>query len=154
WIGISWTLRLMGLFREAFDVSQDAWDFAQDPEGLGQEHLATVRSVTTYTIVCRRLPQRRQEALDLARATLELATSRFGESHPETLAIAISLSNLLRTIGEQHHPEALELAASTAARYPAAYGEDHPFNYGCMSNLALMRRVTMDYAGARDLNEK
>lgn len=154
WIGIAWTLRLMGLFREAFDVSQDAWDFGQDPDGLGPEHLATMRSVTAYTIVCRRLPQRRQEALDLARTTLELATSRFGEDHPETLAIAISLSNLLRTIGEPHHPEALELAASTAVRYPTSYGEDHPFNYGCMGNLALMRRVTKDYVGARELNEK
>jgi tetratricopeptide (TPR) repeat protein len=154
WIGLSWTLRLMGRYREAYDVGQDAWDFGQDPEGLGPDHLATLRSVNTYTIVCRRIPERRQEALDLAGPTYELATSRFGENHPDTLAIAISLSNLLRTTDESYHGEALALAKSTVDRYPRAYGEDHPYNYGCMSNLALLRRVTGESAAARELDER
>src|SRR6185437_14413410 len=153
-IGLSWTLRLMGQYREAYDVGQGAWDFGQDPDGLGPEHLATVRSVIAYTIVCRRLPEKRLEALELARATLELATSRFGENHPETLAIAISLSNLLRTIDDAYHDEALSLAEVTVRRYPRAYGESHPYNFGCMSNLAVLRRVTGDQIGARELNER
>jgi tetratricopeptide (TPR) repeat protein len=154
WIGLSWTLRLMGEYRQAYDVGQGAWDFGQDPDGLGPEHLATVRSVIAYTIVCRRLPEKRLEALELARATLELATSRFGENHPETLAIAISLSNLLRTIDDAYHDEALSLAEVTVRRYPRAYGESHPYNFGCMSNLAVLRRVTGDQIGARELNER
>jgi hypothetical protein len=154
WVGLSWTLRLMGRYTEAYDVGQDAWDFGQDPEGLGPEHLATVKSVITYTIVCRRLPEKRLEALDLARATLALATSRFGAEHPETLAIAISLSNLLRATDETYHGEALALAESTVKRYPRAYGENHPYNYGCMSNLALLRRVTGEPAKARTLDEE
>jgi tetratricopeptide (TPR) repeat protein len=154
WIGLSWTLRLMGLYREAYDVSQDAWDYGQDPDGLGPEHLSTLRSVNGYTIVCRRLPEKRLEALELARATLDLATRRFGEGHPDTLAIAVSTSNLLRTISDDYHPEALALAETTVRRYPGVYGENHPYNYGCLSNLALLRRVTGDLAGGRALDEQ
>ena len=149
WIGISYTLRLMGKFDDAFDVSQDAWDFGRKPEGLGREHLFTLRSVNAYVIVSRRLPEKRLDALELGKTTLELSSRRYGDDHPDTLAIAISVSNLLRTIGKSYHGEALALAESTVARYPAAYGKNHPFNYGCMSNLALLRRVTGDHATAR-----
>jgi hypothetical protein len=155
WIGISWTLRLLGQFQEAFDVGQEARDFAEDPDGsLGQEHVATLRTVIAYTIVCRRIPEKREEALELARTTLSLSTSRYGAYHPETLAIGISLSNLLRTMSEDCHGEALELAEETMGLYPRVYGEKHPYNFGCMSNLALLRRVTGDPAAARGLDEK
>jgi tetratricopeptide (TPR) repeat protein len=155
WNGISWTLRLLGQFKEAVDVSQDAWDYGRDPvNNLGPEHLATVRSVNGYVIVSRRIPEQRLEALELCKATLELATRLFGDDFPDTLAIAISQSNLLRTISEDHHGEALALAKSTVERYPGVYGADHPYNYGCMSNLALLRRVTGDPDEARELDEK
>jgi tetratricopeptide (TPR) repeat protein len=154
WIGISWTLRLMGMFQQAFDVSQDALDYGRDPDGLGPEHLGTLRSVNGYAIVSRRIPERRLEALELSRVTLEMASRLFGDAHPDTLAIAIGVSNLLRTIGEDRHGEALALAESTVARYPGVYGADHPYNYGCMSNLALLRRVTGDPVAARELDEK
>jgi tetratricopeptide (TPR) repeat protein len=154
WVGISWTLRLLGRFQQAFDVSQEARDYGEAPEGLGQEHPATLRSVIAYTIVCRRIPQRRQEALELARATFELSTSRYGEDHPETLAIAISLSNLLRTMSEDYHREALTLAEATVARYPGVYGANHPYNFGCLSNLALLRRITGDPVAARKDDER
>jgi tetratricopeptide (TPR) repeat protein len=154
WIGISWTLRLLGQFREAFDVSQEARDYAEDPDGLGPEHVTTLRAVIAYTIVCRRIPELRQEALELARTALELSTSRYGANHPETLAIGISLSNLLRTMSNDYHAEALALAESTVGRYPLVYGANHPYNFGCMSNLALLRRVTGDPAAARELDEQ
>ena len=154
WIGLSWTLRLMGLYQEAFDVSEDAWDYGRDPDGLGPEHLSTLRSVNGYTIVCRRLPEKRLEALELAKGTLDLSSRRFGEGHPDTLAIAVSTSNLLRTISEAHHGEALALAESTVARYPSVYGEKHPYNYGCLGNLALLLRVTGDPRAARSLDER
>ena len=104
--------------------------------------------------MCRRLPEKREEALELSKRTLELSTRLFGDAHPDTLAIAISVSNLLRTISEDLHGEALELAESTVARYPGVYGEDHPYNHGCLSNLALLRRVTGDPATARALDEQ
>jgi len=154
WLGISWTLRLMGLFQEAFDVGQDAWEFGQAPEGLGAEHLSTLRSINAYTIVSRRIPDKRSDALELAKATLELSSRLFGDTHPDTLAIAISVSNLLRTISDNLQGEALQLALATAERYPGVYGEDHPYNYGCQSNLALLRRVTGDPAMAREIDEK
>jgi hypothetical protein len=153
-IGLSWTLRLMGRYREAYDMGQDAWDIGQDPEGLGPEHLATVRSGIAYTVVCRRLPELRQEALDLARSTLDLVASRFGANHPETLASEISLSNLLRATDAAHHAEALQLAQTTLDRYPRTYGDNHPYYYGCMGNLALLKRVAGDPDGARELNER
>ena len=154
WIGLSWTLRLMGQYREAFDLSQDARDFGQESSGLGPEHPSTLRSVNGYTIVCRRLPEKRMDALEIARATYDLALRRFGESHPDTLAIAVSVSNLLRTISGDYHGEALALAETTVARYPRVYGEDHPYNYGCLSNLALLRRMTDAFVEARALDEQ
>jgi tetratricopeptide (TPR) repeat protein len=155
WNGISWTLRLMGQFQEAFDVSQDARDYGHDPENnLGPEHLGTLRSVNGYVIVSRRIPEQRLEALEVSKTTLELASRLFGDTHPDTLGIAIGVSNLLRTISEDRHPEALALAKSTVERYPGVYGQDHPYNFGCMSNLALLRRVTGDPDEARKLDEK
>jgi hypothetical protein len=154
WIGISWTLRLLGQFQLAFDVGQEAHDYAVEPEGLGPEHLATLRAVTAYTIVCRRIPQMREDALELARTTYEVSTNRYGENHPETLAIGISLSNLLRTMSDDFHPEALALAEATVSRYPRVYGPNHPYNFGCMNNLALLRRVMGNPAAARDTVEQ
>jgi tetratricopeptide (TPR) repeat protein len=155
WIGLSWTLRLLGQFKEAFDVGQDALDYGQDPQqGLGPDHLATIRSITAYTVVSRKLPDRRTEALELGKTTLDLASRLFGDDHPDTLAIAVSVSNLLRTISDDLNGEALELAESTMARYPGVYGADHPYNYGCMSNLALLKRVTGDPVAARALDEE
>jgi tetratricopeptide (TPR) repeat protein len=154
WIGIAWTLRLLGQFQLAFDVGQEARDYAEDPDGLGPEHVATLRAVTAYTIVCRRIPQMREEALEVARATLELSTNRYGEDHPETLAIGISLSNLLRTTSDDYHDEALALAEATVSRYPRVYGPNHPYRFGCMTNLALLRRIIGDPATARDIDEQ
>jgi tetratricopeptide (TPR) repeat protein len=154
WIGLSWTLRLLGQFQEAYDVSQDAMDYGQDPEGLGPEHLATLKSVIGYTIVCRRLPERRLEALEVARETLDLMSRRFGKSHPDTLALASSVSNMLRTVGKAHHAEALALAEATVEMYPSVYGENHPYNFGCLSNVALLRREAGEPAAARQLDER
>ncbi|MBO0803755.1 MAG: tetratricopeptide repeat protein [Nocardiopsaceae bacterium] len=154
WVGIAWTLRLMGKFRESFDVSEDARDYGQELEEIGPEHLSTLRAVNAYLIVSRRLSDKREDALELGRATLELATRRYRDGHPDTLAIAISVSNLLRTIDTRHHPEALRLAETTVERYPAVYGEGHPYTHGCRTNLALLKRVTGDPATARELDEK
>jgi tetratricopeptide (TPR) repeat protein len=152
--GMSWTLRLLGLYQQAFDVGQEAMDYGRDPDGLGPDHLSTLRSVNGFTIVSRRLPDKREDALELARDSLELSNRLFGENHPDTLAIAVSLSNLLRTMGQEYHAEALSLAVDTVARYPGVYGSDHPYNYGCLSNLALLSRETGDLATARDLDRR
>jgi tetratricopeptide (TPR) repeat protein len=154
YIGMSWSLRLLGLYQEAFDVGQEAMDYGRDPDGLGPEHLSTLRSVNGFTIVSRRLPDKREEALKLARDSLELSSRLFGGSHPDTLAIAVSLSNLLRTTSREYHPEALALAEQTVERYPNVYGEEHPYNYGCLSNLALLKRETGDLETARQLDEE
>jgi hypothetical protein len=150
WNGMAWALRLLGEHVAALDVNQDALDYAR--ETLGPEHIATLRTVNAYTIVCRRFPELRLEGIEVARNSLNLSRRLFGEAHPEALTIAINVSNLLRATSEEHHPEALELAESTASKYPRVYGEDHPYNYGCIANLALLKRVMGDHAEAQRLN--
>ena len=154
WIGLSWTLRLMGSYEEAYEVGEDARDYGEASSHLGPEHLSTLRSRIGWTIVCRRIEDKRPEALRVAREMYDLMTHKFGPSHPDTLAIAVSLSNLLRATDERYQTEALDLAEKTAAMYPAVYGPQHPYNFGCMGNVALMRRVTGNPEGARQLDQE
>jgi tetratricopeptide (TPR) repeat protein len=154
WFGISWTLRLRGKFGDALDVAQDARDYGQSASGLGAEHLYTLRSVNAYLIACRRLPDKRLDALEESRELLDLATRRHGESNPDTLAIAIGMSNLMRATDASYHEKALELAEATVARFAAVYGDSHPYHYGCLTDLALLKRVTGDAAGARELDQQ
>ena len=153
WFGISWTLRLRGKFEEALDVAQDARDYGQ-ASGLGAEHLHILRAVNAYLIASRRLPDKRLEALEESREVLDLATRRHGDTNPDRLAIAIGMSNLMRTTDVSYHEKALELAQDTVSRFATVYGANHPYHYGCMTNLALLKRATSDAAGARELNQK
>jgi tetratricopeptide (TPR) repeat protein len=154
WTGLAWSLRMLGEFDTALDVSEDALDFGRSPAGPGSEHLAILRAVNAYLIAARRIENRRAEAIDQGRTTLELATRRYGGSHPDTLAITICMTNMLRSTDESYHAEALDLAQSAVDRFPAAYGHEHPYFYGCLGNLALMKRITGDPAGARELSEQ
>ena len=153
WFGISWTLRLRGNFVDALDVAQDARDYGQNSYGLGSEHLYTLRAVNAYLIGCRRLPDKRLDALEDGREVLDLATRRYGESNPDTLAIAIGMSNLMRATDVSYHERALELAEATVNRLAAVYGASHPYHYGCMTDLAVLKRVTGDAAAALELDQ-
>lgn len=148
--GLAWAVRMCGQVDEARDVSLDAW--ADGRARLGPEHLATLRSANAYSIACRRILTAREDALRVARESFETSSRLFGEDNPDSLAIAINLTNMLRTMGQ--FDKALELAERTVARYPAIYGEEHPYRYGCLGNLALLRRVTGDLADARKLDEQ
>jgi tetratricopeptide (TPR) repeat protein len=154
WVGISWSLRLLGKYDDALDVAHDARDYGQNSSGLGAEHLSTLRAVNAYLIASRRLPEKRLDALEEGSEVLDLATRRHGESNPDTLAIAIGMSNLMRTTDVSYFEKALELAQAAAERVSAVYGASHPYNYGSMTNLALLKRVTGDAAEARDLNQQ
>jgi tetratricopeptide (TPR) repeat protein len=154
WVGISWSLRLQGSFDEALDVAEDARDYGQNTSKLGAEHLFTLRAVNAYLITCRRLPDKRQDAVEDSRQLLDLATRRHGGSNPDTLAIAMALSNLMRSAAVSYQEEALELAATTAERVSAVYGANHPYNYGCLTNVALLKRATGDTAAAFELDQR
>jgi tetratricopeptide (TPR) repeat protein len=151
-VGISFAVRLRGKFNDALYMAQAARDYGQNESGLGAEHLSTLDAVNAYLIAARRLPDRRQDALEDSKTLLDLATRRHGESNPVTLAIAVARSSLLRTTDESER--ALELAAPTVDRFAKVYGERHPYHYGCMTNLALLKRVTGDAAEARDLDQR
>jgi tetratricopeptide (TPR) repeat protein len=154
WVGISWSLQLQGKFDDALDVAEDARDYGQNSSGLGAEHLSTLRAVNAYLITCRRLQDRRSDALEVSTELLELATRRHGENNPETLAIAIGTSNLMRSTDVSHHEQALELAEVTTERVAAVYGASHPYYYGCLINVALLKRAIGDNAGARELDQR
>jgi tetratricopeptide (TPR) repeat protein len=148
WLGLARAVRLCGNFTEARDVGEDARDFGR--ERLGPEHYMTLRAENDLSIALRRIPTGYDEALELALAVYERSNQILGAKHPDTMAAAISLTNIQRTIGQID--EALTLAESTVASYPGVYGPDHPYNYGCAGNLALLLRVNRDPASARELN--
>jgi tetratricopeptide (TPR) repeat protein len=149
WYNLAWAVRLQGKFNEARDVGEEAWAYGKDR--LGPDHWATLRAANGLSIAQRRIAPLRAEAMQRAGEVYDLCQKRFGDRNPDTMAAAISLTNVQRTNGLID--DALKLAESTVAKYPDIYGPDHPFNYGCIGNLALLRRVAGDPAEARRLNE-
>jgi tetratricopeptide (TPR) repeat protein len=149
WYNLAWTVRLQGRFTEARDVSEEAWAYGQ--ERLGSDHFATLRAANGLSIALRRIAPAREDALQIGQEVYNLAQKRFGDISPDTMAAAINVTNAQRANGLLG--EALALAESTAAQYPKVYGPEHPFNYGCTGNLALLRRITGDPDGARRQNE-
>jgi tetratricopeptide (TPR) repeat protein len=150
WTGLARAVRLCGQFAQARDLGEDARLYGLHE--LGSEHHLTLRATIDLSIAMRRIPAAYDEALELADEALDLCRRRRGELNPDTMAAAISLLNIQCVLGQTD--QALELAAVTAEKYPAVYGPDHPYNYGCMGNLAMLRRLKGDVAEARRLNEK
>lgn len=150
WNGLARAVRLCGSFSEARDVGEDAYEYGR--EVLGAEHYWTLRAQSDLSIALRRIAIAYEDALELAIDVLERCTRIFGEGHPDTLAAAISLTNVQRTMGQTG--QALTLAEDTVSRYPDIHGPDHPYNYGCQGNLALLRRVAGEPTAARRLNEE
>jgi tetratricopeptide (TPR) repeat protein len=146
--GLARAVRLGGDYKRARDVGMDALDFGR--EKLGADHYESLQTATDLSIALRRIASTYDEALELALDTFGRSSRLLGLGHPDTLAVAISLTNIQRTIGQTE--KALALAETTVDRYPDIYGPTHPYSYGCSGNLALMRRVTGDPARARDLN--
>jgi tetratricopeptide (TPR) repeat protein len=149
WNGLARDVRLCGDYAEARDVGEDAYDFGR--EALGPEHYLTLRSAKDYSIELRRIGTSFDDALELAQQVFDQCTRLLGPNNPDTLAAAISLTNIQRTIGQTD--KALATVEAMVRIYPTVYGPDHPYNYGCSSNLGLLRRVTGDPAAARDLDE-
>jgi tetratricopeptide (TPR) repeat protein len=149
WYNLAWAVRLEGKYSEARDVGEEAWDYGK--ERLGPDHFATLRTATGLSIALRRIAPAREEAMQIARDVSEQCKRRFGESHPDTMAAVINLTNIQRVNGLLG--DALTLARDTAAMYPGVYGPDHPYRYGSMGNLALLHRVVGDPAEARRVNE-
>jgi hypothetical protein len=149
WNCLARAVRLCGNYTEARDVGEDAYDYGR--EVLGPEHYMTLRTARDLSIALRRIATAYDDALEMATDVLNRCTRLFGTGHPDTLAAAINLTNIQRTINQLD--SALGLAESTVAGYPGIYGSDHPYTHGCIGNLALLRRVTGNAAGARQLNE-
>jgi tetratricopeptide (TPR) repeat protein len=149
WNGLAWALRLSGSYAEARYVGEEALDYGRDR--LGPEHYVTMRSAKGLSIALRYNPAAYEDALESAEQVYAAYKGLSGEANPDTMAAAVNLSNIQRTIGLTD--EALKLAESTADRYSEVYGPEHPYYYGCLGNTALLRRLTGDVEGARRLDE-
>jgi tetratricopeptide (TPR) repeat protein len=137
WTGLAWVVRCSGSYTEARDVSEDARDYGR--QFLGLEHYATLRSSVGLSIALRLTRIADEEALEIAKEVHDACRRGHGESHPDTLAAAINLTNVQRVMGQID--DALALTKETLERYPAIFGPDHPYNYGCIGNLALLQRL-------------
>jgi len=149
WVGLAWAVRCSGSYTEARDVSEDARDYGLDK--LRPEHYATLRSSIGFSIALRLTGTANEEALEIAKEVYDLCQQVRGKNHPDTLAAAVNLTNIQRTMGQID--EALTLTKETVERYPAIFGVDHPYSYGCTGNLALLLRLAGNPAEARQLNE-
>ncbi len=150
WNGLARALRLCGLFAEARDVGQEAYDYGLNE--LGHEHPRTLECGIDLSIALRRVPFTYDDALELTRSLYERSRGRFGLSAPLTLAATVSLTNIQRTSGQIE--EALELTEATVENYKKIYGADHPYYHGCVGNLAMLYRVNRAPETARALNEQ
>ncbi len=150
WYNMAWAVRLEGLYSEARDVGEDAWDYGK--ERLGIDHFATLRAANGLSIALRRIAPLREQAAQIAEEVYDQSRARFGDDNPDTMAAAISLTNAWRT--NNRIDEALRLAEATVERYPRIYSREHPYYYGCIGNLALLRRYTRKLDEARRLNEE
>jgi hypothetical protein len=149
WNNLARAIRLCGDFADARDVGEDAYEYGQ--EFLGHDHYLTLRAANDLSIAERRVANDYDRSLELANLAYEQFLRQFGESNPDTMAAAIALTNIQRTMSQIDR--ASELAERTVARYPEIYGPDHPYNFGCLGNLALLRRVAGAVTEARKLNE-
>ncbi|HTU72384.1 MAG TPA: FxSxx-COOH system tetratricopeptide repeat protein [Trebonia sp.] len=149
WTGLARAVRLCGNYGQARDLGEDARHYGMHE--LGSEHHLTLRGAIDLSIAMRMIPAYRDDAFELASEMLELCKRRRGGENADTMAATISVSNVLRTNGDVDR--ALALATSTSEIYPGVYGPAHPYNYGCMGNLAVLRRLDGDPAEARRLNE-
>ena len=149
WDAMSWAVRLCGDFTAALDAGEDAYDYGRD--SLGPEHYQTLRTLRDLSIAIRCTGNDYESALEMANEAFESCTRVFGERHPDTLAAAINLANILRTIGRTD--EALKLAENVVERYKSIYRKDHPYTYACTGNLAMIRRQAGDAESARQLDE-
>jgi Tetratricopeptide repeat/NB-ARC domain len=149
WNGLALALRLGGNYAEARDVSEEAYDFGR--EMLGSDHYLTVRAAIDRSVALRKAGSNHEETLEVTLGVFERCTTLFGPDNPDTLAAAVSLGNIQRTIGQED--QAYKLTLSTAERYKRVFGPDHPYSHCCAGNLALLLRAADEIQRAREVNE-
>jgi tetratricopeptide (TPR) repeat protein len=148
--GLARAVRLCGNFIQARNLGEDARHYGLDK--LGPEHHLTLRATTDLSIAMRLLPGAHEESFELASGAYDLCRRRRGDENPDTVAAAISVSNVQRIIGQLD--EATKLATAALEIYPAIYSADHPYYWACKGNLAILRRLAGDPVEAHRLNEE
>lgn len=151
WNGLARAVRLCGDFRDARDLGEEALDYGR--ANLGDDHILTLRTAIDLSIALRRMGTAGDDARTLAQETYETCRRRLGLRQPDTMAAAISLVNTQRQLGTLD-PATIELAETTVQRYTTVFSPLHPYYFGCLGNLALLRRASGDAAAAREIDEK
>jgi tetratricopeptide (TPR) repeat protein len=93
-----------------------------------------------------------QDALRLRKASLGIAQSIHGDSHPETANCLGNLATTYSALGR--YAEALPLQERALAVAEAALGPDHPDTARCLNNLAASYRALDRAADAEDLEQR
>jgi hypothetical protein len=112
-------------------------------------HAATLRKTGLYS-----------EALTMARDVYARCVRRFRENHADTITAAMTLFNILPRTEQERSARARVLAEArvlgddTLAGYQRVLGNEHPFTYVCMTNLAIVLRLLGDYTEARRLDDR
>ncbi|MDT3444369.1 MULTISPECIES: FxSxx-COOH system tetratricopeptide repeat protein [unclassified Pseudofrankia] len=90
-------------------------------------------------------------ALALAEDTYDKYTAGHPQNHPDRLFAGLNLGNALRAVNRTD--EAFDRFDRTVGRFEQALGSTHPYTYGSVLNLALVRRQMGDPAEARRILE-
>ncbi|MFI7541672.1 FxSxx-COOH system tetratricopeptide repeat protein [Actinoplanes sp. NPDC049599] len=141
-----------GEYKEALKVQQDALTLHEAVRGAG--HPDVILGRRTVATLLRKLG-RYEPALELAKQNFQAYLTLFGESHENTLSARMSLGNALRDGNpdrEQLHSARHHMETAVAlyqARFP-----DHPFNFVCQANYAIVLRHLGEVAQAREMNER
>ncbi|MEU1241718.1 FxSxx-COOH system tetratricopeptide repeat protein [Micromonospora parva] len=126
---------------------------------LRPDHSNVLRATRLHAVTLRKTGLY-SEALTVAREVYSLCLRRFRENHADTISAAMTLFNILprteqeRVARARALAEARVLGEETLTGYQRVLGDEHPFTYVCMTNLAIVFRLLGDYTEGRRLDER
>jgi len=160
WAAMGRDLCLGGRYPEALEYEGQAYIAFADlvrERTLPLDHPWVLRQARDLAIARRRMGQF-EGAADLSEEVYQRAARALGATHPDTLAVAVSLGNARRALGDVMGDAALVdranlLIEAAHGHYRTTYGTDHPLTHLSALNLAVARR-TGHPAEARSLLEE
>ncbi|WP_155353978.1 FxSxx-COOH system tetratricopeptide repeat protein [Acrocarpospora macrocephala] len=151
--GTARTMRIAGNYTKALLVATDAKALA---ESFGKvSDLLKLRTRRDYAVALRIAgpqPAHDESPTDVLVVVVDQFRGIVHPGHPELLAVSLSLGNALRAAGRLD--EARACTEEVHSRYVATLASNHPFTYCSTGNLALIRRLQGDAAGALELNRR
>jgi MinD-like ATPase involved in chromosome partitioning or flagellar assembly len=143
-------LRELGLYEES-EVDLD-WANEKFEELVNQEIIQPTTAVALRTAAGLAMTRRRLGQPDRVLTAQILASCReiYGESHPDTLAISLSLAGDLHAEGE--HDASVHQAERAFRGLRAVFGETHPFTQLCRVNVSSYALAAGDTVTADEMS--